>query len=84
MEIDPIPEDIRQYLRQHFRDVQDEPSQGDYYVFSMKLLSGARRQMKVHRCFFLFPELVSAYLREHDLVAQLEHGNVEITKPFAR
>jgi hypothetical protein len=36
MEIDPIPEDVRQYLRQHFSDVKDELQQGDYYVFSMK------------------------------------------------
>jgi hypothetical protein len=40
MEIDPIPEDVREYLLQHFRDVKDEPSQGDCYVFSMKLPSG--------------------------------------------
>jgi hypothetical protein len=66
MEIDPVPENIRQSLRQHFRDVKDEPSQGNYYVFSLKLPSGAPREMKVHRNLFIFSELVSAYLREHD------------------
>lgn len=30
MEIDPLPEDVRQYLRRHFVDVKDEPAQGDY------------------------------------------------------
>jgi hypothetical protein len=82
MEIDPVPEDVREYLRKHFRDVKDEPSQGDYYVFSMKLPSGEPRELKVHRNMFVFSEMISAYLREHDFAAQLERGNVEIAKPL--
>jgi hypothetical protein len=37
VELDPIPGDVREYLRQHFQDVQDEAREGDYYV---SLLSG--------------------------------------------
>ncbi|MGA2269047.1 MAG: hypothetical protein ABSH44_11315 [Bryobacteraceae bacterium] len=60
MEIDPVPEDVREYLRKHFRDVKDKPSQGDHYVFSMKLRFGERRELKVHRNIFLFSEVISA------------------------
>jgi len=79
---DPIAEDIRNYLGEHFLDVTDEPAQGEYYVFSMKLPSGQLREMKVHRKILIFADLVPAYLREHDLVAQLQHGNVEIAEPL--
>ena len=82
LETDPIPEDVRQYLRQHFRDVKDEPSHGDYYVFSVKLASGEPRELKVHRNIFVFSEMIRAYLQDHDFAAQLERGNVEIAEPL--
>ena len=82
MEIDPLPEDVRQYLRLHFGDVKDEPAQGDYYVFSMRLQSGEPRELKVHRNLFAFSEVVTTYLAEHGLAGQLERGNVEIAEPL--
>jgi hypothetical protein len=82
MEVDPIPEDVRQYLHQHFPNVKDEPSQGDYYAFSMKLPSGEPRELKVHRDIFIFSEMIAPYLQDHDFAAQLERGNVEIAKPL--
>jgi hypothetical protein len=82
MDVDPIPEDVRQYLREHFRDVTDEPSAGDYYVFSMRLESGERRELKVHRNIFMFSEVVRAYLQQHDFVGQLQRGDVVIAKPL--
>jgi|HubBroStandDraft_2_1064218.scaffolds.fasta_scaffold392670_1 hypothetical protein len=81
MEIDPIPEDVREFLRKHFRDVKDEPPQGDYYVFSMKLQSGELRELKVHRNLFVFSEVVSRYLEQFDFLAQLGRANVEIAEP---
>jgi hypothetical protein len=81
MEIDPIPEDVRHHLRQHFSDVKDELPQGDYYVFSMKTGPGERRELKVHLELFMFSEVVTNYLRENNFAAQLERGNVEIAKP---
>jgi hypothetical protein len=82
MEIDPIPEDVREFLRKHFRDVKDEPPQGDYYVFSMKLQSGEARELKVQRDLFFFSELVSRYLEQYDFLRQLESGNIEIVEPL--
>ena len=82
MEIDPLPEDIRHYLRQHFQDVSDEPRQGDYYVFLMKLNSGDLRTLKVHRDLFIFSSLVPDYLRNHNLASQLQHEDVEIARPL--
>jgi hypothetical protein len=81
MEIDPIPEDIRAYLRKHFREVKDEQPQGHYYVFSLKSSSGQIRELKVHEQFFMYLNLVPDYLRDHDLAGQLERGNIEIAKP---
>lgn len=81
MELDPIPEDVRQFLISNFTDVRDEPRQGDRYVFSLKTSSGQLRQLKAHRNFFMYSEVVSQYLRNPDLVGQLENGDVEIVKP---
>jgi hypothetical protein len=50
----------------------------------MKLPGGIQRELKVHRKLFIFSELVSRYLKEHDFVAQLERGDVEIAKPLGR
>lgn len=83
MDVDPIPEDVRQYLRGHFRDVKDEPSQGDYYVFTVRLDSGDRREIRVHRNVFVFSEMIPAYLRDNDLAGQLRQGNVEIAEPLS-
>jgi hypothetical protein len=82
MEIDPLPEDVRQYLRQHFSEVNDELPQGDSYVFSMKLASGERREIKVHRELSEFSGVIAAYLNEHNFAARLERGNVEISEPL--
>lgn len=82
MERDPIPEDVRQFLTEHFTDVRDEPAQSDYYVFSLKTRTGQLRQLKVHQRLFIFSELVTRYLREHDLAVQLERGDVEIAEPL--
>ncbi|HEX3875348.1 MAG TPA: hypothetical protein VHW24_00070 [Bryobacteraceae bacterium] len=84
MEVDPLPEDVRQYLRQYFTDVRDGASEGDYYVFSVKSSSGKRRELKVHFKLFFYSELVTAYLHENGFAAQLERGNVEITRAFRR
>jgi hypothetical protein len=81
MELDPIPEDIRKYLRERFHEVTDEPPQDDFYVFSV-IVSGTRRELKVHRNFFTFSDLASRYLREQDIARQLEHGNVSIIDPL--
>jgi hypothetical protein len=54
MHIDPLPEDIRVYLKAHFTDVEDELQQGDYYVFGLKTTSGLPRRLKVHRHLFMF------------------------------
>ena len=80
MELDPIPEGIREYLREHFQEVCDEAPEGDYYVFSVDV-QGTRRYVKVHRNLFMFAELVPRYLRENTIAAQLERGNVEIAEP---
>lgn len=82
MEIDPLPEDIRQFLRKHFHNVKDELPEGNFYVFSMKLTTGEIRELKVHRSIFTFSSLVPDYLRNHDIAGQLQRGNVEITKPL--
>jgi hypothetical protein len=82
METDRIPEDVRQYLREHFTEVNDELPEKDYYVFSMRVQSGERRQLKVHRGMFVFAHTIPAFLREHDFAARLEQGNQEIAKPL--
>ncbi len=82
MSIDPLPEDIRVYLKAHFSDVEDEAPQGDYYVFSMKLPSGLLRRLKVHRAFFMFSGVVTQYLTENNLAEQLKRGDVEIVRPL--
>jgi hypothetical protein len=82
MELDPIPEDVRQFLIKNFKDVRDEPAQGDYYVFNLKTNSGEPRTLKVHRNFFIYSEMVTAYLQEHDFVGKLEYGNHEIAEPI--
>jgi hypothetical protein len=84
MDIDPILDDVRRYLREHFEQVDDQPSQGDYFVFGLTLLSGHRRQLKVHRDIFIFSESIPAYLRECDFAAQLELGDVQITEPVSQ
>jgi hypothetical protein len=84
MQPDPIPEDVRQFLTKNFKNVRDEPAQGDYYVFSMSATSGHPRTLKVHRNLFIYSEVVTAYLLEHDFVEKLEHGNQEITEPIRR
>jgi hypothetical protein len=38
MELDSIPEDVRPFLSKSFKDVRDEPAQGDYYVSSLKTI----------------------------------------------
>jgi hypothetical protein len=81
MELDPIPEDIRKYLREHFQEVTDEPPRGDSYIFSVTA-SGTRRELKVHRNFFTFSDLAPRYLREHDIARQLKHGDVSIVDPL--
>ncbi len=78
---DPIPEDIRIYLREHFSDVKDKPSEGHYYVFGLTSSSGQPRELKVHEYLFMYSNLVPDSLRDHDLADQLERGNVEIAKP---
>jgi hypothetical protein len=83
MELDPIPEDVRQFLMKNFTDVRDEPPQGDYYVFSLKTSSGPLRHLKVHRSVFIYSEMVSDYLRNEDLAGQLERGDVEIAEPLS-
>lgn len=83
MEIDPIPNGVRQYLRQHFQAVKDELPQGEYYVFSIRLESGERRELKVHRNIFVFSESIPAYLRDHDFAGQLRRSDVEIAKPLS-
>jgi hypothetical protein len=80
MVLDPIPEDVRAYLRKHFLSVTDEASQGDYYVFSV-IASGTPRVLKVHRNFFIFSELAARYLQDQNIAGQLERGNIEIAKP---
>lgn len=82
MEVDPIPEDVRRYLQEHFASVRDEPPEGNYYVFSMRLGSGERRELRVHRELFIFADLVPSYLQESDITAQLMKGNVVIAKPL--
>jgi hypothetical protein len=79
---DPIPEDVRAYLCERFRDVRDEAPQGNYYVFSLRLPSGQVRQLKVHEYLFMYSNGVPEFLREHDVASQLERGNVEIAKPL--
>ena len=49
MHIDPLPEDIRVYLKAHFTDVEDELQQGDYYVFGLKTTSGLPRRLKASK-----------------------------------
>jgi hypothetical protein len=83
MELDPIPEDVRQFLRNNFSDILDEPAQGDYYVFSLKTSSGPGRHLKVHRNVFIYSEMVSEYLRKYDFVGQLESGDAEIAQPLS-
>jgi len=80
MALDPIPEEVRLYLREHFQTVTDEPSTPDYYVFSVTV-QGVRREITVHRNFFMFPDVVPGYLRDIDIARQLETGNVEICEP---
>jgi hypothetical protein len=82
MELDPIPEDVRRFLIKNFKDVRDEPAEGDYYVFSLKTNSGQPRTLKVHRNFFIYSEVVTAFLQEHDFVGNLASGNQEIAEPL--
>jgi hypothetical protein len=85
MELDPIHEDIRGFLVEHFTDVRDEvleggPSQADRYVFALKTSSGQARRLSVHRNFSTFPATVSDYLREIDVAGRLENGDVELCR----
>ncbi len=73
--------EVRTYLLEHFQEVKDEPSQGDYYVFGV-IAHGIPREVKVHRNVFMFADLVPRYLRDHDIAQQLERGNVEIAEPL--
>jgi hypothetical protein len=82
MQIDPIPEDVRQFLIENFVDVRDERPEGDYYVFSLKTSNAQPRTLKVHRNFFIYSEVVNDYLKTQDLAGQLERGNVEIAAPL--
>jgi hypothetical protein len=79
---DPIPGDVRQFLIANFTDVRDEPTEGDYYVFSLRTRTGQSRRLKVHRRLFIFSELVPTYLKQLDLADQLERGDVEIAQPL--
>jgi hypothetical protein len=79
--LDPIPEDVRAYLREHFQNVHEESPEGDYYVFGV-MVSGSYRNLKVHRNFFMFADLVPRYLRDNDIAGQLQRGGVEIAEPF--
>jgi hypothetical protein len=81
MEIDQIPNPVREYLREHYKDI-DEAREGDSYVFGMAV-NGIRRELKVHRNFFMFPDVVSRYFQDTNLAQCLEHGNVHITEPIA-
>jgi hypothetical protein len=84
MEADLIPEAIRRFLIKNFTDVRDEPRRGDCYVFSLKTSFGQLRHVTVHKNFFIHPEVVSAFLRNPDLVGQLERGDVSVRKPGHR
>jgi hypothetical protein len=48
----------------------------------MKLASGERREIKVHRELSEFSGVIAAYLNEHNFAARLERGNVEISEPL--
>lgn len=78
---DPIPEDVRQFLTKNFADVRDEPRQEDWYVFRLRTSSGQLRRVKVHRNFFMYCKVVPEFLRNSDLVGQLEMGDMVIIKP---
>jgi hypothetical protein len=78
MAVDPIPEDVRTYLREHFHDVTDEPSRPDRYVFGVTV-KGIPRKLKVDKSVFTFPaDDVRNYLREFDVACQLESSDIEI------
>jgi hypothetical protein len=82
MQIDRIPEDMRQYLRAQFGNVQDEASPlSDYYVFSVALPSSQRRTLTVHRYFFIFPDFVRSCLSDDKLAEKLRKGDVKLSKP---
>jgi hypothetical protein len=83
MELDPIPDEVRQFLVKTFADVRDEPAQGESYVFSLTTSSGQLRRLKVHRQMFVYSGVISAYLQDYNFAAQLERGDVEITKPLS-
>jgi hypothetical protein len=81
MEPDPIADAFRQFLMKNFTEVRDEPRRGDCYVFSLKTSFRQLRHVTVHKNFFMYPEVVSGFLRNPDLVGQLERGDVSIPKP---
>jgi hypothetical protein len=82
MHIDRIPEDMRQYLRAQFGNVQDEASPpSDYYVFSVALPSSEKRTLTVHRYFFMFPDFVRNCLGNDKLAGKLRKGDVRLPKP---
>lgn len=78
----PIPEDFRQCLIKNFRDVRDEPMQGDYFVFSLKTNSGQPRTLRAHRNYFIYSKVVTAFLQK--LVGDLERGDVDLEEPSHR
>jgi hypothetical protein len=82
MQIDQIPEDMRQYLRAQFGDFREEVSPlPDYYVFSVGLPSNERHTLTVHRCFFMFPDHVRDRLSNDELARKLRNGDVKLAKP---
>src|SRR6202161_2863454 len=79
MEPDSIPEYVRQFLINTFKDVRDEPPQGQYCVFSIKPSSGQLRHfLKVRQDVSIHPGGLLDYLRTHDFAGKLENSSVEI------
>jgi hypothetical protein len=71
-------------LRKSFANVQDEPRQGDFYVFSLRTNSNQLRHVRSHERFFTCSEEVPEFLRNVDLVGQLQKGDVVIGAPIRR
>jgi hypothetical protein len=72
----PGLEHMRRYLREHFTDVTDEESKDEYHLFSMKLLSGEFRRVKVYREVFRYPGTLLTHLRKGNLIERLKEGDV--------
>jgi len=76
-QIDPIYDDIRQYLRLHGEVIRDEFSRGNYHVFVVDV-HGTHRELKVHNNALRFPDTMTRLLEDSDIVRKLESGDQEI------